>query len=152
MARRLGPRQIYSDHRLHPHFCVDLNANTCIALTSKQCKCVAFNLNASFELDARSICYLASISKILALTSNQVVMLISTQNSESGFSESGFRESGFSESGFRELGFKLHQNRHATIDMQELNERMRVKRLFRLPLNSSDRSSEIILHNIYHYV
>jgi len=57
------------DYRLHPLFCVDMNANTCISLNSKQCTCMAFNLNASFELDVSSIRYLAFISKILALTS-----------------------------------------------------------------------------------
>jgi len=41
-----------------------MNVNMCIALNSKQCMWVAFNLNASFELDASSIPYLASISKI----------------------------------------------------------------------------------------
>jgi len=43
---------------------------------------MAFNLNASFELDASSIPYLAPISKILALTSKHVVALISTQYKE----------------------------------------------------------------------
>jgi len=37
------------DYRLHPLFCVDLYANTCIALNSKQCTCVTFHLNTSFR-------------------------------------------------------------------------------------------------------
>jgi len=55
MAWRWGPC-------IPPLFYVNLNANTCIALNSKQCTCVAFNLNASFELDVSSIRYLESIS------------------------------------------------------------------------------------------
>jgi len=74
-----------SDYRICHLFCVNLNANTCIALNSKQCACVAFNINSSVELDASSIFYLASIWKILVLALMQVVALISTPNSESGF-------------------------------------------------------------------
>jgi len=39
------------DYRLRALFCVAMNANTCIALNSKQCTWVAFNFNASLELE-----------------------------------------------------------------------------------------------------
>jgi len=42
---------------LRPHFCVDLHANTYIALNLEQWTCVAFNLNTSFELDASFMRY-----------------------------------------------------------------------------------------------
>jgi len=55
-------------------FCIDLNANTCIALKSAQCTCVEFYLNASFELE-ESPFTIWRPSQILALTSKQVVAL-----------------------------------------------------------------------------
>jgi len=78
MAYKLQP-QVHAKRGIQtppPFFYVDMNANTCIALNSKHCTCVTFNLNASFELDARSIPYLASISEILALTLHIVILSI----------------------------------------------------------------------------
>jgi len=44
-----------SDYKRRRLFDVDLNAHTCRALNSEQSTCMAFNLNASFKLDASSI-------------------------------------------------------------------------------------------------
>jgi len=76
-----GPRQIaITDSALF--FVSTWIAKICIALNFEQC---TFNINASVELDASSICYLSFISIILALTSEQLVALISTTNIQSGF-------------------------------------------------------------------